>query len=138
MGERAGSTILITESRLLLRRRICPSLRREGFLTLEASSPEQALHLARICRPDLVLVDIDCDASPSLDLARRIRRATGRQTRIVAYSRTCSELLRAIITVSGYDDWEPLGNVAVSSCEVARRHLPLRSGRYSFVRSSAA
>lgn len=53
-----GKTILLAEDERSLRRAAEVALTRRGFTVIAAVNGEEALHLARLHRPDLILLDL--------------------------------------------------------------------------------
>ena len=74
-GQGGGRLILIVEDNAMNLKLARDVLRFNGFRTLEATSGEEALPMAREHQPDLVLMDIALPGIDGVEAARRLRAA---------------------------------------------------------------
>ncbi len=70
----AEATILIVEDEQDIRELLAYSLAREGFTAVEADSGVAALNLARMKRPDLVILDLMLPGMDGLSVCRQMQR----------------------------------------------------------------
>ena len=66
-------TILAVESNPSLRASICSELRREGLHVIEAENAQAALQLARVHRPDVIIMALMLSDMSGVDLCSRLR-----------------------------------------------------------------
>ena len=66
--------ILLVDDEALLRRSLKHRLTREGYAVVTAEDAQQALTLARVDQPNLILLDIGLPDQSGLDLARTLHR----------------------------------------------------------------
>ena len=74
-GQPASKAILIVDDHPMMRRGLTALIESEPGLTIcgEAATCETALKVARACRPDLVLVDLELDGCHGLDLIKTMK-----------------------------------------------------------------
>ena len=81
-------------------------LRRAGFEVECVNSPFGSTNAARRFRPDIILVDVDMPAIPGNELVSVIRQnAHLPNVRIVLFSATDPDTLRALALTAGADGW---------------------------------
>lgn len=89
MGQESGvHSILVVDDSEFFRSELIGflSLQRGWKVVGEARSGAEAIHLARILRPDLVLMDIHMPIMDGIEATIYIKRKVGRQMRIVLLS----------------------------------------------------
>ena len=102
-GQGAGRLILIVEDNAMNLKLARDVLRFNGFRTLEATSGEEALPMAREHQPDLVLMDIALPGIDGVEAARRLRAAPETKAiPIVALTASVMETDRARFVEAGF------------------------------------
>ena len=72
-----GQTILVVDDEARIVKLVRDYLERAGFDVLAASDGETALTLARVERPDLIVLDLMLPGVDGLDVCRRLRHESG-------------------------------------------------------------
>ncbi len=67
-------TILVVDDETTILETVETKLRKEGYTTFTADSAEEGMRLARMVKPDLVLIDVMLPQRSGFDLCRAIRR----------------------------------------------------------------
>ena len=102
-GQGSGHLILIVEDNAMNLKLARDVLRFNGFRTLEATSGEDALPMAREDLPDLVLMDIALPGMDGVEAARRLRAAPETAAiPIVALTASVMETDRARFVEAGF------------------------------------
>lgn len=103
-----GRSILIVEDEREIRDLLAHYLRKEGFSPLLAPDGESGLHMARVEKPDLILLDILLPKMDGLECLRKIRtdRETAR-TPVVMLTAKGDETDRVVGLELGADDYIP-------------------------------
>ncbi|CAN5632523.1 response regulator [soil metagenome] len=102
-GQGTGRLILIVEDNAMNLKLARDVLRFNGFRTLETTSGEEALPMAREHQPDLVLMDIALPGIDGVEAARRLRAAPETKAiPIVALTASVMETDRARFVEAGF------------------------------------
>src|SRR5437764_10031611 len=100
----AGELILIIEDNEKNRKLARDVLQAKGYATLEATTGEEGVRLAREKRPDLVLMDIQLPGISGIEAFRQIRAdAVTARIPIVAVTASVTPTDRGAITAAGFD-----------------------------------
>jgi two-component system, cell cycle response regulator DivK len=125
MGMGDGRTVMVVEdyddTRAMLRR----ILERKGFRVVEATNGREAVELAAVERPDLILMDLDLPILDGIEATNRIRRMGElRGVPIVAVTAYPMSYTRVRAFAQGCDEYveKPFDPADVE--QVLRRHLP--------------
>ena len=72
-GQRAARKVLIVEDNVLNMKLFNDLLEAHGYTTLQARDGLEALRIARLHRPDLILMDIQLPEVSGLDVTKRLK-----------------------------------------------------------------
>ena len=73
-GPRGAATVLVAEDDEDIRRMMVLLLRMKGYKTAEAGDGQEALEVARVLRPDLILMDLQLPRLNGFAVARFVRQ----------------------------------------------------------------
>ncbi len=97
-----AKTVLIVEDNELSMKLFRDVLEAHGLQTLQATSGEEALRLARDRRPDLIIMDIQLPEESGLDITRRIKGdADTRTIPIVAVTALATDWIEERVRAEG-------------------------------------
>lgn len=106
-----GKRILVVDDELLIQRTLRKNLLIEGYDVLVACEGQQAVEMARLHQPDLILLDLCLPgALDGLDVCAQVRQLT--QTPIIVLSALGDERQKVRALDEGADDYltKPFGN----------------------------
>ena len=98
-----GQTILVVDDEAGIVKLVRDYLERAGFDVLAAPDGETALTLARVERPDLIVLDLMLPGVDGLDVCRRLRRESG--VPIIMLTARVEEADRIVGLELGADDY---------------------------------
>ena len=98
-----GQTILVVDDEAGIVKLVRDYLERAGFDVLAARDGETALTLARVERPDLIVLDLMLPGVDGLDVCRRLRRESG--VPIIMLTARVEEADRIVGLELGADDY---------------------------------
>ena len=98
-----GQTILVVDDEARIVKLVRDYLERAGFDVLAARDGETALTLARVERPDLIVLDLMLPGVDGLDVCRRLRRESG--VPIIMLTARVEEADRIVGLELGADDY---------------------------------
>jgi two-component system cell cycle response regulator DivK len=102
------SLILIVEDNDKNLKLVRDVLQAKGYATLEASTGEDGIRLARERVPDLILMDIQLPGMSGIDALHALRGdAATRDIAIVAVTASVMQQDRTVITAAGFDEYIP-------------------------------
>ncbi len=102
-AESDGSTVLVIDDDRVLADTLADILRKHGFKPVALYSGEEALELAQIFRPDVVLSDIRMCRLDGVEAARRIRVLHPDCRVILFTAHTVSTAMRQTIQRLGFE-----------------------------------
>jgi DNA-binding response OmpR family regulator len=98
--------ILIVDDEPQINRMLNIRMKANGFDTLSAFDGEQALDLARVSRPDLIILDVMMPKMDGFEVCRRLKAdATMKTIPVIMLSVKVDEGARDWAAVSGADDY---------------------------------
>ncbi|WP_295166470.1 response regulator transcription factor [uncultured Brevundimonas sp.] len=132
------STVLVVDDDPHIRDLLTFALQKAGLATREAADGEAALADIALCRPNLVVLDINMPRMDGIETCRRIR-AQGDLPVLFLSSRD-DEIDRILGMELGADDYvtkpfsprEVVARVAAILRRIARNPLPLTPGQFAF------
>ena len=98
-----AQTILVVDDEARIVKLVRDYLERAGFLVLDAQNGESALHVARVDRPDLIILDLMLPGTDGLDVCRRLRQESG--VPIIMLTARVEEADRVVGLELGADDY---------------------------------
>jgi two-component system KDP operon response regulator KdpE len=106
---RVGLRVLVVDDETAILRFLRVALSGEGFIVLEASSGNEALHLLALERPDLLLLDLGLPDMDGVEVTRRLREWS--QVPIIILSVREQEADKIAALDAGADDYltKPFG-----------------------------
>ena len=101
-----------------------------GCEVIEAANGEEAVRLAKLKRPDMILLDLRMPVVDGLEAARRIREASGLgDVPMVAYTAIYSYSLTELASAAGFDEYLKKPVTLGMMAELLDRYLPERPTR---------
>lgn len=101
-------TIMVVDDYTLVRETTRQSLETFGYRVIEAVDGEEAVELARLEMPDLILMDLSMPNLDGFAAIHRMRRLSGlRDVPIIAFSAHTAEEIRADALAAGCRDFIP-------------------------------
>jgi len=98
-----------------------------GCRVIEADNGEEAVTLAKLKRPEMILLDLRMPVVDGLEAARRIRELPGlRGVPIVAYTAIYSYSLTELATAAGFDEYVKKPVTLEMMSNLLDRYLPGR------------
>jgi two-component system cell cycle response regulator DivK len=128
----AGELILIVEDNEANRRLARDLLSVHGYRTIEAETGEDAVLLAEMHAPDLVLMDIRLPGISGIEALAGLRAGAARTTPVIAASASVMPLDRSEIMQAGFDAFvaKPIGlDALVETIRETLARAQTRSGR---------
>lgn len=135
MTEKPSLRVLVVDDERPIRRFLRVSLGAD-FTIFEAENGEEAIQLAAVCRPDLILLDLGLPGLDGLEVTRRLREWT--LTPIIIVSVRESEMDKVAALDAGADDYltKPFSvaellariRVALRHCAISENEPFYRSG----------
>jgi CheY-like chemotaxis protein len=126
MTRSAPDRVLVVDDEPSIRELVADMLAVQGYEVLEASNGEEALALALVWRPDLILLDMRMPVMDGWQFAEQYREQPGRHAPIVVMTaelnvQKCRDEVRAQAYLEKPFRFADL-------CAVVARHLPASSG----------
>jgi CheY-like chemotaxis protein len=132
VGRRAP-TIVLADDSIFQRMMTRALLEAEGYQVLEAADGREAIELAKLSRPDLIVMDIAMPSMDGVTAARRIRASSGAMGRIpiVFLTALAASGDRDTALAAGGDDYlvKPISDRELLA--VVRRHAQRPEGQSS-------
>ena len=123
------STILIVEDNEKSLKLVRDVLRYKGYRTLEATTGNEGVRLAREAKPDLILMDIQLPDLDGISALRQLRAdATLAGTPIIAISASVMPDEKQKIVASGFDGYITKPINVKQFIETVERHLAKAKG----------
>ena len=89
-----SGTVMVVDDADDIRELICMQLRRNGYEVVEATNGEQAVELATLSHPGLILMDLSMPVMDGYEATRRIKSLPGLGgVKIVAISALCDPFI---------------------------------------------
>lgn len=104
-----GPVVLIIDDDIQIRRMLRLSLDAHGYTVKEAASSMEGLQQAALCRPDLVILDLNLPDADGLDTLKSLREWN--QSPVIILSVKCSEQDKIELLDAGANDYltKPFG-----------------------------
>jgi DNA-binding response OmpR family regulator len=105
MAEESNGTVLVVDDEPTIVEIVARYLERAGFETYQAIDGPQALRLAELHKPDLVVLDLMLPGFDGLEVMRRLHERPGRRVAVILLTARGEESDRLIGLRHGADDY---------------------------------
>ncbi|HET9676787.1 MAG TPA: response regulator transcription factor [Solirubrobacterales bacterium] len=105
MAEESNGTVLVVDDEATIVEIVARYLERAGFETLQAMDGPEALRLADLHKPDLVVLDLMLPGFDGLEVMRRLRERPGKQVAVILLTARGEESDRVVGLRHGADDY---------------------------------
>lgn len=128
-GGPAGFAVLVVDDDPVLRDLVADLLREQGYRVATAADGAEAVRVARLSRPDLVLMDYEMPALDGLAATREIRSLPGRPVPVVMISSRDDAATRAAARAAGIERYlvKPVSLDALQA--IVAGHVAAQPGR---------
>jgi two-component system response regulator ResD len=105
MAEESNGTVLVVDDEATIVEIVSRYLERAGYETYGAADGPEALRLAELHRPDLVVLDLMLPGLDGIEVMRRLQERPGRRTAVILLTARGEESDRLIGLRRGADDY---------------------------------
>ncbi len=105
MTKESNGTVLVVDDEPTIVEIVARYLERAGYETFEAADGPEALRLAELHRPDLVVLDLMLPGLDGIEVMRRLQERPGRRTAVILLTARGEESDRLIGLRRGADDY---------------------------------
>jgi len=131
MAEESNGTVLVVDDEATIVEIVARYLERAGYETYQAADGPEALRLAELHRPDLVVLDLMLPGLDGIEVMRRLQERPGPRTAVILLTARGEESDRLIGLRRGADDYvvKPFSPAElVARVEAVMRRVSPREG----------
>src|SRR6478752_8368373 len=105
MAEESNGTVLVVDDEATIVEIVARYMERAGYETYQAADGPEALRLAELHRPDLVVLDVMLPGLDGIEVMRRLQERPGPRTAVILLTARGEESDRLIGLRRGADDY---------------------------------
>ncbi len=105
MPEKANGTVLVVDDEPTIVEIVARYIERAGYKAVQASDGPEALELAELHRPDLVVLDVMLPGMDGIEVMKRLQERPGKRTAVILLTARGEESDRLVGLRQGADDY---------------------------------